>query len=319
MKHSIENDDTVPLVGGSKAERVNVFLCIGTNYWPHAAVALSSLARYSSNVDVWIFYDLMSWRWRRKIRNLLARSNSTVTFVPFDFAMLRGLKECGHLGLSAYYRLFVPDLLPNHLKRIVYLDADLIVRRSIEELYFQPLDDAVVGAVCRPAAATYDRDAARLELPKGCYYFNSGVLVINLPRWRQLGIRDQCLKFLYEHPDKVVYADQDLLNAVLCRLHKPLHPMWNVTLQLLPDLFSRIAGHDHSAGDIDGLVVDPAIVHFNGQHKPWHLRYSHPFKSEYVTLRRKLQWRPYFSDDLFSLLRTRLARVLTQLITSPRT
>lgn len=314
MNHNTENDGNPPGVAESGGERVSVFLCIGANYWPHAAVVLSSLASYNSNVDVWVFYDVLSRRWQRKIRNLLARSHSTVAFVPFDFAILRGLKECGHLGLSAYYRLFVPDLLPGHLKRIVYLDADLIVRRSIEELYLQPLDDAVIAAVSGPSPYSYDRDAARLELPTGCQYFNSGVLVINLPRWRQLGVRDQCLQFLYDHLDKVVYADQDLLNVVLCRLHKPLHPMWNVTLQLVQEHFSCMGRHGSPASDLEGLLSNPAIVHFNGKYKPWHLRYSHPFKSEYVALRRKLQWLPYFSDDLFSFLRTWLVSGLSQLI-----
>jgi lipopolysaccharide biosynthesis glycosyltransferase len=312
MKYIIQN--TPPWVDGSKAERVNVFLCIGSNYWPHAAVVLSSLARYSSNVDVWLFYETLSWRWQRKIRNLLVHSGSTVTFVPFDITIIRGLKECGHLGLSAYYRLFVPDLLPEHLQRIVYLDADLIVRRSIEELYFQPLDDAVVGAVSGPAAECYVRDAARLGLPSGSEYFNSGVLVINLRRWRQLGIRDQSLQFMQDHPDKVVYADQDLLNATLYLRYKSLPPMWNVTLELFRSLPSS-RGPDHSEGDLDLPVVEPAIVHFNGQYKPWHLRYRHPFKYEYVTLRRKLQLRPYVSDDLCSLPLMRLRQGFTQLIT----
>jgi len=94
--------------------------------------------------------------------------------------MLQGMKECGYLGLSAYYRLFLPDLLPKSLRRIVYLDADLIVRRSIRELFMQPLGDCVIGAVSSPASMACQSDAARLGLPKDSGCFNTGVLVIDL-------------------------------------------------------------------------------------------------------------------------------------------
>jgi hypothetical protein len=44
MRTIFYNNNT-PEVGDGKAEQVNDFICIGSNYWPHVAVVLSSLTR----------------------------------------------------------------------------------------------------------------------------------------------------------------------------------------------------------------------------------------------------------------------------------
>jgi lipopolysaccharide biosynthesis glycosyltransferase len=130
----------------SDSDRVAVFFCIAGNYWPHGAVAVSSIARCASCLNVWIFYEKPNQRWQSKIRHLrFIRINRHICSNRLGLAP----RDQGvwSLGLFVFYRLFVPELLPKSFRRIVYLDADFIIRRSIRELFVRPLGDCVIAAV----------------------------------------------------------------------------------------------------------------------------------------------------------------------------
>ena len=132
-------------------------------------------------------------------------------------------------------------------------------------------------------------------------------MVINGSQWRKLKVRDQCLAFQEDHPERIRYADQDMLNYCLAGQWQPLPISWNVMV----DLFSVIDDADLagvSPAEHRNACAEPMIVHYNGQFKPWHFTYRHPFKSSYLRVRRGLQKTPYVSDDFPWALSQKLAR-----------
>jgi len=291
-----------------------IFFCIGSNYWPHAAVALSSLFEHNKNLAVYVFYETPSRHWMNKMARLADLSHSVISFCAIDGALVEGLKSCGHLGLSAYFRLFVPDLLPDECSRALYLDADLVIVGSLEPLLQAPLAGHIVAAV--PSFSPSERlaNARRLGLPLDppAPFFNAGVLLIDLPRWRERKVRDHALDFLSQHPDRLLYADQDALSYCLLGEWLPLSPEWNVTV----DMFRSPRPPDVDSSAVQPIAQAcrrPRIVHFNGAFKPWHLRYKHPYRSVYTATRRSLQFMPYVADDLMVRLVRLPARVLERL------
>jgi lipopolysaccharide biosynthesis glycosyltransferase len=292
-----------------KTERINVFLTHGYSFWRHTAVTVASLLEHNNHLDVHIFSDANDPYWFSKIQSLCPPTQSTVSFYPFDNQLTSNLKNCGYFGLAAYNRLFIPELFAGKARRLIYFDSDMVIRTSIRELADSPLDNCPLAAVPGFSKRLHLAKIASLGHGQQSHYFNAGLLVIDPVRWLEEGIRETCLDFGSRCPERVQLADQDMLNYAVAGRYKELPSKWNV----VTELFSDLDGDDLenlSLDEIEVLRQNPCVVHFNGQYKPWHLTYKHPYRSDYLRLRRKLQKRPYISDDFPGVL---LSKPLTYL------
>jgi lipopolysaccharide biosynthesis glycosyltransferase len=187
-----------------------------------------------------------------------------------------------HLTAATLLRLRLPSLLKD-VDRVVYLDCDLVVLKDITTLY----DTDLLGF---PLAACLDfwltgappfappivgwgvgewhkflSEVVRLSDRKA--YFNAGVLVMDLNRFRNTGLIHAAEQFLEQTNYKTVYVDQDALNHVINGAFVRLDSRWNV-------LGSR-SETDLNNTDC-GITVSPApsrsdpwILHYAGPYKPW--------------------------------------------------
>lgn len=181
-----------------------------------------------------------------------------------------------HFSKANFYRLLIPELVMD-VERMLYLDVDILVRRSLVSLYSADLKGHPVAAV---SDAYPQGDCHRLDIPDHLGYFNSGVLVMDLPTWRRERIAVHAMDYLTQHnndPERCRYADQDGLNVVLQGRWLALSETWNFNIyhcsqdpQRLPD--SRLAV----------LREGPAIIHFADHKKPWKREYALPFQKEFL-------------------------------------
>lgn len=152
-----------------------------------------------------------------------------------------------HLSESAFARIFLEDVIPIKYVKCLYLDIDLYINSSLNELL-----NTRVEKTCR--AMTYGGiptwHRAFLDFSD---YFNSGVLLINLVKWRGLNVKEKCIKLLDVY-GSFEYADQDLLNIVLEKEWTELDYKFNYLFPL-PKTRAKLA--------------EPVIVHFAGEGKPW--------------------------------------------------
>ncbi len=196
--------------------------------------------------------------------------------------------DYGRSSTATYRRAFLADLIPG-LDRILYLDADLIVRASLSDLWSTDLTGAALGAVVDPWMATIGAMSA--AFPDG--YFNAGVLLIDLAKWRdeQVSARfvDDIRRRRRSGEDPRAHShDQTPLNEVLRGRWRALSPRWNFTTHLTPRLAGELA---IPASDYAAMAADPAIVHFLGSHKPWVPGFENLtlWHAEFQTLRRRLE------------------------------
>jgi lipopolysaccharide biosynthesis glycosyltransferase len=181
------------------------------------------------------------------------------------------LPSCLHLSRATYARLFAADLLPHSVERAIYLDVDVLCRGALGALWAVDLGDAVaaaardqespldpVGDLAAISRAGRDVHARRLALPEDGDYFNAGIMLIHLGRWRDAGIGPASVWWTATHPNLVKVADQDALNCVLRGRVIWLDGCWNVQAILLWQ----------EPGD------DVRMLHFAGPDKPWHAAYQ---------------------------------------------
>lgn len=189
-------------------------------------------------------------------------------------ALLQRMPTRGHITQATYYRLFLPEVLPERVERFVYLDSDVVVRRPIEDLWSTDLEGHTLAAVMKPRASEY-RDVG---LQSETDYFNSGVLVIDARRWRAAGVRDAALGHAIRDPHCLHGHDQPALNRVFAGRWKRLDLRWNQQFKF----FVHTAGYLRlPRAELRRLRRDPFIIHYTTSSKPWHYTNDHPLRHCY--------------------------------------
>src|SRR5271166_3713344 len=195
----------------TQGREIEVLCACDKRYLPHAATMLCSLLEHNNVFRIHFFYSSIPSFELAKIRSLVTRYTTTITFYEIVPKTLENLRVDKWASIAVYYRLLAPRLLPCDINKILYLDSDIIVRRSLNPLWDTDITDRALAAV-----SDYDDSARKaLGFPPGTKYFNSGVLLINLRFWRQNNVPTQAISFIKNNPERVQYWDQDALNAIL--------------------------------------------------------------------------------------------------------
>ena len=179
-------------------------------------------------------------------------------------------------------RLLAGQLLPPQIDRILYLDADTIVRADLRPLYETDLMGCPLGACIEPTCDPGRKAALGLRhMP----YYNAGVLLIDLKAWRAQKAGEQVITFYREMGGKLFANDQDAINGALRGKIRTLSPTWNYhnTYDLYRyRLLRKYCDYPvPSRAEIRIIRRDPAIIHFLGEDRPWRAGCTHRFRGEY--------------------------------------
>jgi lipopolysaccharide biosynthesis glycosyltransferase len=274
-------------------------------YGPYAGITLSSVLQ--SNLGEHIHLHLLSDGVRsadikrfQKMAEAAGAKFSSYEVAPVLDAIPGLPRRTHHYTRTAYARLFFADCLPLDVRRVIYLDCDMVCVGSLRPLWDAAANFRLVAAA-RDEWANADLEHKRyLGIPIEHTYFNSGMLVINVEAWRQREIARRLLCFL-TGPIKTKHADQDALNGVLWREITEVPSRWN-TLVSQPD-----------RTQLDQLFATATVLHFCGAFKPWHLGYSLLVGTQSAAFRKAKAgspWKWMLPDPQFA----RLKRKGTQLI-----
>lgn len=217
----------------------------------------------------------------------------TVPEKPF-----RDLEAPDYSSKAALWRLSATEFLPSEVKHFIYLDADMLVRRDLWELWASLRESAttvqaVVDAGIPWAAAPQGLPWRSLLIDPSTPYFNAGLLCVNRGRWDDLDIGRRAMEAMRSHTFN--YADQCALNFVLRGEWNRLNPTWNVQSEHFLDDGAFWAVENTTS--IEKARAQPSIVHFNHSEfgRPWTYASRHPFTEEWFSELDKTAfsgWRP---------------------------
>lgn len=221
------------------------------------------------------------------LRAIVLEAGGSFDPLPVHAAPADVLLHSERFSLNAWYRVLLAELLPD-LGRVLYIDSDALITGRLDVLWETDLTGYVLGAITNPLYATMvPRIRSKLGLPDRRYYFNSGVLLIDLGAWRAESTTEAIFEFARGHPG-LWWPDQDALNGVLYGRRRHLHPRWNA----LPQLWElRSRSLPYPAHEVREAKSNPAIVHFLGPYKPWHYRSRHVYRGEYFRYLEQTPWR----------------------------
>jgi lipopolysaccharide biosynthesis glycosyltransferase len=277
---------------------IHIACAADARYVAHVATAVRSVAATHPGAAIEVHFLHASDLDPALVRGLQSMSGDGLQIRCHEIApgAVAGLPAWGRIPATMWYRILLPELLPD-VARVLYLDADVLVVDSIAELWGLELEGAYLGAVTNVPERHRLGHAADLGLEGPERYFNSGVLLLNLELMRRDGATAALRACARQNLDRLLWPDQDALNLVLGERRVDLHPRWN--------LMNSIRGFRWSADLLGATAVEeairrPAIVHFEGpaQNKPWHVLCDHPHRVVYERHRRETPWPDYRRDGL---------------------
>lgn len=258
---------------------MDLAVCINQKFIQHFHAMLTSVILNSSktNLNVHILHsDLKEEDFDLVRKNFREQENVSIEFYTINKELFNGIEILSeHLSVESLYRLDLPNILPTNISKVVYLDSDLVVLGDLSELYNVNLSGYYLAACNEYIPFLSNNLNLRSELD----YFNAGVLVLNLDKWRRDNFTQVCLNYAMNTEKKMYCLDQDILNGVLNGDWKRLSLDWNVvkTFFFETNLYLDVFEEEI----IQKAISNPKIVHYTDYSKPWHYLDNHPMKYLY--------------------------------------
>lgn len=208
----------------------------------------------------------------KKYTNILngEYNNFIVSVRMVDKRLLEKAKICNqHLSIATYFRLLIPELIPE-FEKCIYLDCDLIVYGDLKELYDIELENNYLAGArdCHIIQDSLWEKEHQLVLgiPSRERYVNAGVLVMNLKKIRE----DKLVAcFLEQMKKDNWYEDQDVLNYCCYPYIKVISLKYNLFHFYLGKNMVFLQDCPYKKEEIDFDYEKPFIVHMGGRNKPW--------------------------------------------------
>ena len=257
-------------------ENIPIVSSADDNYAVHLGVMFVSLLENTSNperIHLFVIDGGISEYKKTILSADIEKRKSQITFINIDNEKYDYFPTSKQITTAAYFRLSISDFFDQTVEKVIYLDCDIIVKKDIISLWGIDLEDYSIAAV--------ENISKNIYKPSGLIqrdYFNSGVLLINLKKWRDEAISKKVFTFIVENPKLICSHDQCALNGVFKGNWKRLPLTWNFQSGLYRNTkqVSRLIKEQ-----TDGAIWDPAIIHYIGWSKPWMNPCYHPLEGEY--------------------------------------
>ncbi|XP_059632606.1 probable galacturonosyltransferase-like 4 [Cornus florida] len=262
--------------GSQTTSSIHIVMTLDANYLRGTMAAVLSILQHSTCPENVSFHFLSL----RSEPEIFSTIKSTFPYLNFKLYQFDSSRVHGKISKSIrqaldqplnYARIYLADILPSNVSRVIYLDSDVIVVDDIAKLWEVDLEDKVVAApeYCHANITNYfteafwsDENLAKVFEGRRACYFNTGVMVLDIDRWRKGGYTHKVEKWMVVQKRKRIYQLGSLppFLLVLAGNIKAVHHGWN----------QHGLGGDNFEGKCRGLHPGPInLLHWSGKGKPW--------------------------------------------------
>ena len=228
--------------------RKSIVLAADNAYLVQLDTTIKSILCHNTEVDFYILNSDIAPEWFKLLGRKMEVVNSTIHNVHLDKELFEGYKTGPHLNYASYFRFFATEVVDSD--RALYLDSDIIVTGDLTSLFKIDFKGHYIGAV---------DDVYAYEGRKSG--FNSGVLLMDVAKWKEHSIVNRLLELAAEKNQAVHLGDQSILNIYF-------EDNWLA----LDETYNYMVGVDiYRLGQECERLDDnpPAIVHYASHDKPW--------------------------------------------------
>lgn len=255
---------------------IHVAMTLDANYLRGTMAAVLSILQHSTCPENFEFHFLFT----RLEPEVLSSINSTFPYLRFRVYRFDSNRVRSKISKSIrqaldqplnYARIYLADLIPTDVRRVVYLDSDLVVVDDIADLWQVDLEGKVLAApeYCHANFTKYftelfwsDPVLPRTFDGRRPCYFNTGVMVVDVEKWRQGRYTQKVEEWMAVQKQKRIYHLGSLppFLLVLAGNIKAVDHRWN----------QHGLGGDNLEGKCRALHPGPiSLLHWSGKGKPW--------------------------------------------------
>lgn len=266
-----------------KSDTIEILVTIDQNYIKPLEVMMYSmkLNNLAEDFRVWLIYDniansalskLTKYGQQIGIKIETVAMNNQITF-PDSLLNLHDYPK------EMYFRLLSSKVLPMDLKRVIYLDPDILVINSIRPLWEQNLKGKMFAAAVHEGLTDIMSSINNLRLGTNTDYFNSGIMLMDLDEMRKKVKIEDISKAIEQNHDTLILPDQDILNYLYGEdILKIPETRWNYDARAYSVYLARSTGDCN----IEWVMKNTSILHFCGKPKPWQKEKHSRFKALYL-------------------------------------
>lgn len=250
---------------------MNLLMTLDAGYLHQLCVLLASIKRYhpDTELSVYILHTALTDAHFSEIQEVLA-SGGVLIPIKIDTTEFSNAPTTDRYPPEMYYRLLAAKYLPDSLERILYLDPDTVVLKSLWEFYNIPFDGCLLAAASHVGKMMTMLNAARLDTwEKDEPYINSGVMLLNLKQLRISQNEEEIYSYIRRCRNRLILPDQDIISGLYGSEIKLIDPfLYNMTERIYEFRMDAEVWHN-----LDWVKSHTVIVHYCGRNKPWKNKY----------------------------------------------
>ncbi|MCQ2235868.1 MAG: glycosyltransferase family 8 protein [Bacteroidales bacterium] len=261
---------------------IDIAINIDSKFVPFAHIMLYSLEEYNAEDTFTIHVLNIDLNDGHKDDFISKHPKMAFNFYQVDNNIVKSLPmwRKDYVSPATYLRIFMPELLPSSVNKVLFLDCDTLILGSINDLWNTDLDTDNLMIAAVEDRPPYDREKPKaLNYDVTYSYYNAGVALFNLKAMRDNNFSHNAAQFIEKYRGVIRHHDQDIMNALTAGHTMFISCRWNLLDFFLfkkPDIQSR------RMDDLRDALHNPVIVHFSNKRKPWRHNCDNPYRNLYL-------------------------------------
>ena len=283
--------------------QLNLLYQFNEKYVPYAGVSIYSALwnnRHMEKICVYVLGENINDDSRNRLRQMVSEFRREIIFINTEtlITKMKSMDMPTYRGsYAANMRLFLDEVLDTSIDRVLYLDADTIVNRRLDELLETELEGKTIGMALESLGVSHKKQIG-LSIDED--YYNSGVILFDMEQWRNHNYSQKIAEHVKYKRNNYPAPDQDLLNVV-CRgdikrldakyNFQPFHAVFKDKLFLKvmrPEVYYSV---EQLAVSRESICIYHCF-RFIGEF-PWHKSNVHPYNSAFDFYLKKSPWKNY--------------------------
>ena len=280
---------------------LNIIYSSDDNYCIYMGVSILSVLENNKNfnsINIYIVDNNISDGNKLELKKLVDSYQRNIIFIGFEkYKKYLNLNMEWQISISSYARLFVANMLPSNVNKVLYFDCDTLIVDSLDELWNQDIKDFYVAGVCDTVPSNTKQ---AIGLNSTDFYINAGMILINLKKWREDNLEKRLLDFIDDYNGNVIHHDQGVINGVI--KNKKILPLkYNLMTSYLmmsrEDIikFYKVEDSFYSQEQIDKAIENPIYIHYTPGFttRPWVKGCKHPYVDLYWKYLKLTPWKDF--------------------------
>ncbi|MBQ7345860.1 MAG: glycosyltransferase family 8 protein [Oscillospiraceae bacterium] len=291
---------------------MNVVYSSSNEYSKHAGISMTSLFENNKDVDVLdvfiIDYGICDDN-KHKLDAIAKKYGRKIFYRSFDQEDMVYTDNCYKIQINSYARLFLAAILPESVKKVIWLDCDTVVTDSLTDLWNTDLQGKAIAAVQDCGSGYFWKETGTVDHYR---YICAGVFLADLEKWRRINVTMQFQEYMRQMNGHLEHVDQTVLNGVLHQDCVIVHPRYDVLTPTFVMPYDNLIAYFklekgyYSKQEIRDSIRKPAIIHFTSSNigRPWEKGNKHPRAKEYQKYWKASAWK----DEPWGIFRPTMGR-----------